>query len=391
MKKSEKDRNQFVSDLLESLVAYAFYHNASDIHLEPFEEHTRVRVRIDGILEEYVTLRRSLHCQLLTRIKIMADMDIVKRRSVQSGHFQILVDQKRLFVRVSVMPTIYGEKAVLRLLAENKQIENRETFGMSKEVYQTVSEMMDGNGGLIYLTGPTGSGKTTTLYLMMKALSERPVNICTIEDPVEQNLDGISQIQVNPAAGLTFETGLTALLRQDPDILMIGETRDMETASASVRAAITGHLVLSTLHTNDALSAIVRLKDMGVEPYLIAGSLKGVIAQRLVRKLCVHCSREVEISDEERIRLGIPVSRIRSAVGCPYCNGSGYSGRIAVHEAVRIDKTMRTMIAKGEDMANIRAYAREVCGMKTLQENGAVLAANGIISAEELRKAFCDE
>lgn len=387
MEIEEGDGDTPIIKLLDSLVKRAYHNNASDIHLEPFENHTMVRMRIDGMMDEYVTLRKHLHQQLITRIKILGNMDIVKRRTAQDGHFRMSIDGTMVNMRVSVVPTIYGEKAVIRLLAGNSKVEYVETFGMQEEVYQTVTDMIKAPNGLIYLTGPTGSGKTTTLYLLLKELAKRAVNICTIEDPVERNLNGVNQTQIDSSAGMTFENGLRALLRQDPDIIMVGETRDTETASISVRAAITGHLVLSTLHTNDALSAVIRLKDMGIEPYLIASSLTGVIAQRLLRKLCRHCAKTVEAGEADRKYLGADVRKIKVPVGCPRCGGSGYSGRIAVHEVVRIDRTMREMIADGTDMEQMRRYAKDVLGMKTIRENGSRLVAEGITSMEELRRA----
>ncbi len=387
MELEDGDGDTPIIKLLDSLVKRAYHNNASDIHLEPFEDHTMVRMRIDGMMNEYVTLRKHLHQSLIARIKILSDMDIVKRRTPQDGHFRMNIDGALVNMRVSVMPTVYGEKAVIRLLAGNCKVERSETFGMPEEIYHLAEQMIQAPNGLIYLTGPTGSGKTTTLYLMLKALASRPVNICTIEDPVERSLDGVSQTQINIPAGLTFEKGLRALLRQDPDVIMVGETRDSETASISVRAAITGHLVLSTLHTNDALSAIVRLKDMGVKPYLIANSLTGVVAQRLVRKLCCHCAAYAETSDADRKYLNMEVPRIRVPAGCPRCGGSGYSGRIAVHEVVSVNRELRKMIAGEAGMEEIRRYAKEVLGMKTIRENGARLVADGVTSMEELRKA----
>ena len=274
-----------IRDRLNSLLDRGYNTNASDIHIEPFEDKTLVRMRIDGTIVDYVTLQRSLHPSLIARIKIMSNLDIAEKRIPQDGHFRIRLEGENVNVRVSVIPTVFGEKAVLRLLSSNSVIAHADQYGMDIKTYRRFQEMLRSPNGIIYLTGPTGSGKTTTLYMILEHLAKRQVNISTIEDPVEKNLARVNQMQVNNTAGLTFDSGLRALLRQDPDIIMVGETRDAETAAISVRAAITGHLVFSTLHTNNAVSSIVRLVDMGLEPYLIANSLVGVVAQRLVRRL----------------------------------------------------------------------------------------------------------
>lgn len=375
-----------VINLLNSLIQRAFHNNASDIHIEPFEDKTTVRMRIDGVIVEFVNLQKTLHASLIARIKILSDMDIAERRVPQDGHFRMKVDGHTVNMRVSVIPTVFGEKAVIRLLAGNSHIDYQETYGMHRSDYEKLNRMLRSPNGLIYMTGPTGSGKTTTLYMILNELAKRQVNISTIEDPVERNLEKINQCQVNNMAGMTFENGLRALLRQDPDIIMVGETRDNETASISVRAAITGHLVLSTLHTNDALSAIVRLEDMGVEPYMVANSLVGVVAQRLMRKLCPECAKEVEADDKTREYLGRNIQKIKAPTGCPRCNHTGYSGRVAIHEVVYVDKTLREMIATEAGMEEIKTYAIQKQGMRTLKESGVELVADGVTSMEELVK-----
>lgn len=382
----EGDDDTPVINLLNSLIQRAFHNNASDIHIEPFEDRTTVRMRIDGVIVEFVNLQKTLHASLIARIKILSDMDIAERRVPQDGHFRMRVDGQMVNMRISVIPTVFGEKAVIRLLAGNSHIDYPETYGMHRDDYEKLNRMLRSPNGLIYMTGPTGSGKTTTLYMILNDLAKRQVNISTIEDPVERNLDKINQCQVNNMAGMTFESGLRALLRQDPDIIMVGETRDSETASISVRAAITGHLVLSTLHTNDALSAIVRLEDMGVESYMVANSLVGVVAQRLMRKLCPECAKEVETDDKTREYLGGNIQKIKAPVGCQRCNHTGYSGRIAIHEVVYVDKTLREMIASGAGMEKIKTYAIKEQGMRTLKESGAELVADGVTSMEELVK-----
>ena len=371
--------------LLNSLVQRAVTTTASDIHIEPFEGETKVRMRIDGVIIDYVTLQRALHQPLIARIKIMANLDIAERRLPQDGHFRIRVGQSEYVnIRVSLLPTVFGEKAVLRILATAGQVDHASHFGMDDESYARFLPMLNSPNGIIYITGPTGSGKSTTLYMVLEYLSHRQVNISTVEDPVEKNVPSINQTQVNPVAGLTFESGLRALLRQDPDIIMVGETRDGETAGISVRAAITGHLVLSTLHTNDAVSSIVRLADMGIDHYLIANSLVGLVAQRLMRKVCPHCGREVAVTPQEQALLGKDITTIKRGTGCTHCNGTGYRGRIAVHEIVTIDRNIRRMISRGAEIEEIEAYAREQQGMRSLKEKGLELVKQGVTTPEEL-------
>ncbi len=312
--------------LLNSLTERAIKSSASDIHIEPSERQTRVRMRIDGVILEYVQLKRNVHAPLIARIKIMAGLDIAEKRIPQDGHFRVRAGNGYVNIRVSLIPTVFGEKAVLRLLNSSVVLDYADQFGMEDESYRRFLPMLNSPHGIIYLTGPTGSGKSTTLYMILEYLAERKLNISTIEDPVEKNVAGINQTQVNPVAGLTFETGLRALLRQDPDVIMLGETRDGETAQISVRAAITGHMVLSTLHTNNAASGIVRLEDMGVETYLAASSLVGIVAQRLMRKVCDNCAQEMETTPEERSMLGDDVRRIVRGRGCAQCNHTGYRG-----------------------------------------------------------------
>ena len=371
--------------LLNSLLDRAISTGASDVHIEPFEANTRVRMRIDGTIIDYVALQRSVHQPLIARIKIMANLDIAERRLPQDGHFRIRIGRnEHVNIRVSLLPTVFGEKAVMRILATAGAIDHAGHFGMDDESYAKFLPMLNSPNGIIYITGPTGSGKSTTLYMVLEYLSHRQVNISTVEDPVEKTLLGINQTQVNPVAGLTFEAGLRALLRQDPDVIMVGETRDGETAGISVRAAITGHLVLSTLHTNDAVSSIVRLADMGIDHYLIANSLVGLVAQRLMRKVCPHCAREVPVTPQEQAFLGEGIAAVKRGMGCTHCNGTGYRGRIAVHEIVTIDRNIRRMISRGAETEEIEAYAREQQGMHTLKEKGLELVKQGITTPEEL-------
>ncbi|MBU5419039.1 GspE/PulE family protein [Acetanaerobacterium sp. MSJ-12] len=375
-----------VVKLLASLLDRGYNSGASDIHVEPFEQQTSVRMRLDGVIVDFVTLSPAIHPSLITRIKILAGLDIAERRQPQDGHFRQKVDGQDVNIRVSIIPTIYGEKAVLRFLNQNTPIDRAGQFGMDDDNYQKFSQMLRSPHGIIYMTGPTGSGKTTTLYMILEQMAQRTLNISTIEDPVERDIFRINQMQVNTAAGLTFDAGLRALLRQDPDVIMVGETRDSETASISVRAAITGHLVFSTLHTNDALSAIVRLQDMGLPAYMVANSLVGIVAQRLVRKVCPHCAEEYAPDETERAALGVDLPRLRRGKGCHICGHTGYKGRIAIHEVAVVDRQIRRMISAGAPMDDITQYARESQGMRTLRDSALQLVKNGVTTVDEFLK-----
>ncbi len=372
--------------LLNSLIERAIKTGASDVHIEPFEKETRVRMRIDGAIMEYVNIQRNIHAPLIARIKILANLDIAERRLPQDGHFRVALDDGQVNIRVSILPTVFGEKAVMRIMASNGKLEHADHFGMDEYSYKQFAPLLNYPNGIIYITGPTGSGKSTTLYMILEYLTGRNINISTIEDPVEKNIPGINQTQVNPVAGLTFDVGLRALMRQDPDVIMVGETRDGETAGTSVRAAITGHVVLSTLHTNDAVSSIVRLEDMGVETYLVANSLVGLLAQRLLRKVCPNCAKEVETTEQERLFLGEDVKTVRKGMGCSHCNNTGYKGRIAVHEILAMDNTIRRMVVNHDSVEAITAYAREHQHMRTLKESGLILVKEGVTTPEELMK-----
>ncbi|MDO4566608.1 MAG: GspE/PulE family protein [Oscillospiraceae bacterium] len=375
-----------VVKLLNSLLTQGFASSASDIHIEPHEANTQIRIRIDGVIIDYVTLPRSVHQSLIARIKIISGLDIAERRLPQDGHFRSRIEGYDINIRTSVIPTVYGEKAVLRFLSSNSAIDNSATFGMDEHNYRLMQSMLRFPHGIIYLTGPTGSGKTTTLYMILEELSKRQVNISTIEDPVEKNLPKINQMQVNNVSGLTFELGLRALLRQDPDVIMVGETRDSETAQISVRAAITGHLVFSTLHTNDAVSSIVRLEDMGLPDYLVASSVVGIVAQRLVRKICPYCKKEHLPDESERALIGPAITRIYKGEGCNYCKGTGYKGRIAVHETLPVTREIRRMIVNRDSVDAISDYAKKTIGMRDLRESTLELVKSGVTTVEELLK-----
>ena len=382
---SEEDDTPIVK-LLNSLLTRGYNSNASDIHIEAYEDKTMIRMRIDGMIIDYVQLAKNLHQSLIVRIKIMANMDIAEKRLPQDGHFMANLDSVKMNLRVSIIPTSYGEKAVLRFLNSNTAIMHDKTYGMIAENYEKIKKMLDMPHGIIYFTGPTGSGKTTTLYMILETLAKRQVNISTIEDPVEKNIDRCNQMQINNMAGLTFEKGLRALLRQDPDIIMVGETRDAETASISVRAAITGHLVLSSLHTNDAISTIVRLEDMGIEPFMVSNSLIGSVAQRLVKTICPNCKQKIETSDADRLILGEEVKYIYKGAGCHVCNHTGYKGRTAIHEIVLVDKDVRRLISSKVDIDEMYTFVKASQNIKTLRDQAIDYVKDGLTTMEELYK-----
>lgn len=375
-----------VIKLINSLLVRGYSTNASDIHIEPSKDFTRVRMRVDGNMIEYLTLQKQLHNSIVARIKIMCNLDIAEKRIPQDGNYHGIHEGIELSMRVSTLPTTHGEKIVMRYLVSDTKIDNIGKFGMNERSYNLLMKMLKAPNGIIYITGPTGSGKTTTLYMVLQHLAQRPVNISSIEDPVEKDLPNITQTAVNVPAGMTFAIGLRALLRQDPDIIMIGETRDLETADIAVRSAITGHLVLSTLHTNDAVSSIVRLEDMGVAPYMISNALVGVVAQRLVRKVCQFCAYDAETTESERVMLGEDVRTIKRGKGCKVCNNTGYKGRISIHEMVYIDKKLKRMIARGADAQEMTDYAVQEQGMKSLVDSAIELVKEGVTTPDEVMR-----
>ncbi len=372
--------------MINSLLVRGYSTNASDIHIEPAKDYTRVRMRIDGSMVDYLILQKQLHNSVVARIKIMSNLDIAEKRLPQDGSYHAIHDGIEISMRVSILPTTHGEKIVMRYLVSDTKIDRMSNFGMNEHSYNLIMKMLSAPNGIVYITGPTGSGKTTTLYMVLQYLSQRAVNISTIEDPVEKDLPNITQTSVNLAAGMTFSVGLRALLRQDPDIIMIGETRDLETAEISVRSAITGHLVVSTLHTNDAISSIVRLEDMGVPPYLLANSVVGLVAQRLVRKVCQFCAYETDATPEDIAIIGEGIPKIKRGKGCKVCNNIGYKGRVSIHEMVYIDKKLKRMIAKGVDTQEMVQYAKESQGMKSLVDSAIELVKEGITTPEEVMK-----
>lgn len=324
--------------LIDNIIHQAISKNASDIHIEPFEDCIYVRLRIDGQLCKILTLDISALSGIVTRIKILSKLDIAQHRIPQDGRIDIKLDDLSFDLRVSVLPTIHGEKVEIRIIYNSNDILTKENIGFFENDLIEFNKLFSNTNGIILVTGPTGSGKSTTLAAAIKDLNKENINIVTVEDPVEKKIKGVNQVNINTKAGFDFPQTLRSILRQDPDIIMIGEIRDSETADIAMRAAITGHLVLSTLHTNDAVSSIPRLIDMGVESYMITSCLKAVIAQRLVRKICPFCSKQILASDEERNILNIPYgTKIKKAVGCKYCNNTGYKGRFAVYEIFKPD------------------------------------------------------
>lgn len=385
----EKD-GTLITRLLEMLLTEGYREKVSDIHLEPGENDLKIRMRTDGSLREYMTLEKEYHLPLIARTKVLSGLDIAEKRLPQDGHIRLRIQDVDMDLRVSTVPTVCGEKAVLRFLNREIVVDRADTFGMREENYRKALDILSKPNGIFYITGPTGSGKTTTLYMMLEYLKKNPVNIITIEDPVERRIEGISQIQVNKQAGLTFETGLRAALRQDPDVIMIGETRDNITAQTSVRAAITRHLVLSTLHTRDAVRTTERMLDMGVEPYLAADSLNGVLSQRLIRKICPDCIAEREPDEREQNILGFKVQnkvqKLRYGKGCRSCGGTGYKGRIAVHELLMIDEEIRKKMAQRRPAEEIFEYAVHAKLLTPLREDILKLIEEGITTIEELER-----
>jgi len=359
--------------MINALLTQAAREQASDIHIEPFENASVVRFRVDGTLRDVVRPKKALHGALISRIKIMAQLDIAEKRLPQDGRITLRVGGRPVDVRVSTLPTGHGERAVLRLLEKDAQRLNLEVLGMGRETLMQFDKLISRPHGIVLVTGPTGSGKTTTLYASMSRLETTTANIMTVEDPIEYDLGGIGQTQVNERIGMTFARALRSILRQDPDIIMIGEIRDLETAQIAVQASLTGHLVLATLHTNDAASAVTRLTDMGVEPYLLASSLLGVLAQRLVRQLCSACKQELSEDGHTRWH----------PVGCEQCNHSGYSGRRGVYELLVIDEAIRSLIHRNAADAEILAAARAQ-GMLTLRGDAERWLTTGKTSLEEI-------
>ena len=378
-----------IVQLVRSLIEQAIRQRASDIHIEALEEKVRVRYRIDGALYEKMVYDNSLLPAIATRIKIMGGMDISEKRKPQDGRMTVTVDRQEYDIRISSIPTVHGEKIVMRLSSKLSLTREKKQLGLSEEELAHFDHMMSSPYGIIFVTGPTGSGKSTTLYTALSELNKEAVNIVTVEDPVEADIDGINQIQVNPKVDLTFASALRSILRQDPDIIMIGEIRDQETASIAVQASITGHLVVSTMHTNNAVGTLNRIADMGIKRYLVADSMIGVIAQRLVRKLCPHCRKKRLATVEEKRLLRVAPeteTEVYEPVGCNFCNHTGYFGRIGVFEIMEVNEEIRTLISTNAGTEELIAAAKRN-GMRTLRENGIRYVLDGTTSMDEMLKA----
>ena len=399
--------------LVDQIIRAAVQRQASDIHIDPQERQVVVKYRIDGVLYTERALPKHLQDALTTRLKILAKLNIAERRLPQDGRIQMQVDGRRIDIRLSTLPTVYGESIVLRLLDQSAGIKKLSELGLSEDNFSVFSKVIRKPNGIILISGPTGSGKTSTLYSVLNEINSDELKIITIEDPVEYRLPGITQVQVNAQIGLTFASGLRSILRQDPDIVMVGEIRDVETAEIAVRASLTGHLVLSTIHTNSAVATITRLVDMGVDPYLIASSLVCVVAQRLVRRVCRECGQQVAAKPEE-IRLfeahGLVSAEAKNAAGgrgvglsfvhqpatvwrgkgCSSCNKSGYRGRIAIHEVLTVDEPLRRMIAQNRPVDEMRRYLSEQ-GYRTMLFDGLSKARFGLTTVEEVLRAVAED
>jgi type II secretory ATPase GspE/PulE/Tfp pilus assembly ATPase PilB-like protein len=395
-KELEQVGNISIISLVDALIEDAHSMRASDIHIDPHEKDIQVRMRIDGVLQDAYSFPKEIQSEVVTRIKVLAGLRTDEHQTPQDGRFRIIMEDKGpIDIRVSIAPAYYGENAVLRLLSEHTEKLSLESLGLSDSDRQKVEHAIKQPYGMILATGPTGSGKTTTLYTVLKTLNTKEVSIITIEDPIEYAIEGINQIQVNNMTGLTFANGLRSVLRQDPDIIMVGEIRDPETAGLAVNTALTGHLMLSTLHTNDAATTLPRLLDLGMEPYLITTTVNIVIGQRLVRKICEHCKKEHKLTDSEKKNLAglgtyaaanIPNKMFRGE-GCDNCLGSGYRGRIGIYEVMVVDDAIREAMLERCSAANIKRMAIER-GMSTMVEDGFRKAVQGITTPEEVLRVI---
>ena len=381
---ADRIENAPIVKLATAIVENAFRQNATDIHIEPFKDITKIRIRINGDLVELMTLSPALHVSLVTRYKILSGMNIAEKRVPQDGRMSQTIDGAVVDLRVSNLPMVYGEKVVIRILASDSSVRKIQDLGMTDYNYERFVSCLKVPQGVVLVTGPTGSGKSTTLYAALGEIAKPNLNVITVEDPVEKKIANINQCQINEKAGMTFGAALRSILRQDPDIIMVGEMRDTETAEIAIRAAITGHLVLSTLHTNDAASTVTRLVDMGVEPYMVATSLIGIVAQRLTKTLCPECKKpRMSTPDEDKL-MGIDHSvMVYDAGGCPKCNNTGYNGRTAIHEILLATARMQILITGGAKADEIAELAKEE-GTLLLRDNVSKLVQEGRTSMEEL-------
>lgn len=387
-KRQEDVDNSPVVKLVNNIIEGGVRQRASDIHIEPFEYNVRVRYRIDGVLREIISYDRALYAAIIARLKVISGMDISEKRKPQDGRITITVDRREYDIRVSNLPTVFGEKVVMRLASKEGFKRDKKDLGLSPTDLVKFDNILRNPHGIILVTGPTGSGKSTTLYTALSELASDEVNIITVEDPVEANVDNVNQVQVNVKANLTFASALRSILRQDPDIIMIGEIRDGETAEIAVKASITGHLVVSTLHTNSTAASISRLIDMGIEPYLLGDSLVGIIAQRLVRRLCPECKESYEADEEEKRVLKVPQNeplKLYKDCGCEACGNTGYYGRIGVYEIMPISRKIKKLIASGANADEITAQAVTE-GMNTLRMSASNYVKQGLTSFNEMMK-----
>ncbi len=377
--------------LVNSLLFRAAKERASDIHIEPMDRELAVRFRIDGVLRNVIKPPKRYQNSIISRVKIMAQLNIAEKRLPQDGRIRIKLAGRDIDIRVSTIPTVHGERIVMRLLDKGATLLDLADIGMGEQILKSVDDIIHRSHGIVLVTGPTGSGKTTTLYAALSRINTPDVNILTVEDPVEYQLKGINQMPINPKIGLTFASGLRTFLRQDPDIIMVGEIRDKETAEIAIQASLTGHLVFSTVHTNDSAGAVTRLVEMGIEPFLVASSLTGVLAQRLVRRVCKECREQYRPSDEEIAKLGLSRDRYRAmggelayrAKGCNACNKNGYRGRMGIYEFLLIDDDVRQLVLKNVDSGSIKQKAVSK-GMLTLLDDGARKVAMGDTTIAEV-------
>jgi type IV pilus assembly protein PilB len=381
----EADRDAPVIKLVHSIIAQAVQQGASDIHISPEEGDAKVLFRVDGVLAPAATVKRRMAVGVVSRIKIMGDLDIAERRVPQDGRFALTVEGRRVDIRVVSLPLVHGEGVVLRILDKGVTVQNLESLGMGPDELSRFERAIHKPNGAVLVTGPTGSGKSTTLYGALTVLNDGERSILTIEDPVEQRMAGVKQMQIAPKAGVTFDVGLRSMLRADPDVIMVGEIRDRETAHIAVEAALTGHLVLSTLHTRDAPSALGRLMDMGIEPFLVSSAIDCVVAQRLVRMLCTHCKRPQQLSEAVLAEYGLTDAQPMEAVGCSRCGGSGYRGRVGLYEVMAVDERVRTLVLEHGSVDEIAAAA-EQAGMTRLHDDGMQKVRAGLTSIAEIER-----
>jgi general secretion pathway protein E len=380
-----------VIKLVNLVLSQAVRDNASDIHIESYKDRVKIRKRVDGILYDMYSPPKHVQSKLISRIKIMAKMDIAEKRLPQDGRIEIRIADKNIDLRVSTLPTAFGERVVMRLLDKSSVLLSLESLGMAKADLSRFMQLIKAPYGIILVTGPTGSGKTTTLYSALSILNQPGINIITVEDPIEYQINGISQMQVNNKIGLTFASGLRTIVRQDPDIILVGEIRDLETAEIAIQSALTGHLVFSTLHTNDSASAVTRLIDMGLEPFLVSSSVNAILAQRLVRKICPHCRDSYKPDQEYLARVGLSPIKFGDRVlyhghGCPECMGTGYKGRIALFELMVLSDTLKSLILTTSDAGQLKRQALSslAAGMRTLRQDGLRKVLAGLTTLEEV-------